>query len=708
MTTQTYDILKTREIELGPFLREPNGSMIETSREWSHWHLERDANNVAWLLLDKKDTATNVLSRDVLEQLGEVLKHIKNDMPKALVLRSAKASNFCVGADINEFQQLDAAPIDQLKAAHAVADKLAAFPCPTIAVIHGSCLGGGLELALCCNYRLAVPGAQLGLPEILLGLHPGLGGTSRLTHLINPIEAMTLMLTGKTITHQKAKSLGLVDKVVEERHIAGAVEAILKKKLSPHKQKLTERIMNSAVVRRRASDKMRTKSAEKAAPEHYPALNALIALWEQYGGNAGKMRREEIKSFAQLITGATAQNLIRVFFLRENLKRLSRSANLETDTTESVQHVHVIGAGAMGGDIASWCALQGFMVTLHDRQPEVLAGAIGRAGNLCQKKRLSEGETRSVLDRLVPDFRNVCVAHADLIIEAVPEKIDIKQQVYREIEPQLRAGALLTTNTSSIPLEKLAEGLAHPERLVGLHFFNPVAKMQLVEVVHHAGADAEVLRRVRQFVGQISRLPAPVSSAPGFLVNRVLTPYLIEAIVLMDQGMKPESIDRVALDFGMPMGPIELADQVGLDICINVADMLRERLDAALPEVPEWLRKKVEAGDLGRKSGRGIYTWDKDTPHKADNPPAAEIDTLDRLILPMLNTCAACLREGVVDNEDIVDGAMIFGTGFAPFRGGPMHYAHSRGFTEISTTLQNLTEQHGARFTPDPYWTKPV
>lgn len=704
MSGQIFNMLQAREMEQGPFSQ--NITPVSTEGVWVNWRVARDDDNIAWLLMDKTDTSTNVLSQDVLRELGEILKQLKNKKPKGLVLRSAKAGNFCVGADINEFTNIDDSTdlMANLKAAHAVADRLAKLPWPTIAVIHGTCFGGGLELALCCRYRLALPGAQLGLPEIQLGLHPGLGGTARLTHLINPIEAMTMMLTGKPVRHGKAKALGLVDAIVEERHLGKVVSAAMNGKIARHKQGWKGRLLNSRFARQKAAGKMREKAAAKAPPQHYPAPKALIALWEQHGGNSRKMRREEMKSFATLLPGETTQNLIRVFFLREKLKRLGRNGPGRNDNP-AVNHVHVVGAGTMGGDIASWCALQGLRVSLYDPQSDMIAKAVNKARELCQHKHLSSGETRNLLDRLVPDFKNRGASQAQIVIEAVPEKIEIKEKVYAELEPLLKPGAILATNTSSIPLEKLRQSLKDPGRLLGLHFFNPVAQMQLIEIVQHDAVDSSALQLAHGFAGQISRLPVPVSSAPGFLVNRALTPYLLEAIMLLDQGMAAETIDRVALDFGMPMGPIELADQVGLDICLGVADMLRERLQGDIPQVPEWLRQKVKEDHLGRKSGEGLYTWEKNQPRKKGNPPAAKPDTLDRLILPMLNACMACLREGVIDDEDLLDGAMIFGTGFAPFRGGPMHYAHTRGFGNIVDTMNTLTEQYGTRFAPDAGWT---
>lgn len=701
MTGTLYSTFKALSVELGPLKNAP-----ATTGHWQNWQLARDAQGIAWLLMDKKDSSVNVLSTDLLTELDEVLDSLYHDIPKGLVLRSAKPGSFCVGADINEFRHLSNAEevASQLGAAHAVVQKLVDLPCPTVAVIHGQALGGGLELALCCDYRLAVPGTTLGVPEILLGLHPGLGGTLRLCQLIDPLAAMTLMLTGKNSRDKQAKALGLVDQLVEERHLDNAISAAIAGKIKQRKNGLRAKLFDMRWLRSLAAKKMRAQAAKKAPPQHYPAPEALIALWETQGGSARTWLQEEITSFAHLMMTDTSRNLVRIFFLREKMKALVSSKHTDEPPADPVQHVHVIGAGAMGGDIAGWCALQGLRVTLFDQQPEAIAKAIGNAANLCKKRRLSNGATRDVLDRLIPDFNNVGVHQADLVLEAVPENIDIKRQVFADTETHMKPGALLATNTSSIPLEQLQEGLKDPSRLVGIHFFNPVASMQLVEVVAHPNAGVQALARARHFVGQISRLPAPVSSAPGFLVNRALTPYIAEALMMLDEGLAAESIDQVALDFGMPMGPIELADQVGLDVCLGVADMLRERLNNNLPEPPEWLRKKVAGGDSGRKTGAGLYRWKNDKPDKNTDVAKAPEDTLDRLILPMLNACMACLREGVIVDAELLDGAMIFGTGFAPFRGGPMNYARNRGYQDIRASLQSLTQLHGERFAPDSGW----
>jgi 3-hydroxyacyl-CoA dehydrogenase/enoyl-CoA hydratase/3-hydroxybutyryl-CoA epimerase len=289
----------------------------------------------------------------------------------------------------------------------------------------------------------------------------------------------------------------------------------------------------------------------------------------------------------------------------------------------------------------------------------------------------------------------------------VPEKLELKQKVYASLEPKMKPGAILATNTSSIPLQDLRTTLQQPERLLGLHFFNPVSRLQLVEVVSHDGTDPQLLKQALAFVGAIDRLPLPVKSSPGFLANRALTPYVLEAMVMLDEKIDKTVIDAAAEKFGMPMGPIELADQVGLDICLAVGDMLRSKFGDLLPPTPAWLREKVGKGELGRKTGKGFYVWkdgkaEKVSPSATTEKPTDEM--IDRLVLPMSNVCVASLREGIVDNPDTVDGAMIFGTGYAPFRGGPLNYARARGVEDVVSTLRALAAKFGNRFDPDAGW----
>jgi 3-hydroxyacyl-CoA dehydrogenase / enoyl-CoA hydratase / 3-hydroxybutyryl-CoA epimerase len=460
------------------------------------------------------------------------------------------------------------------------------------------------------------------------------------------------------------------------------------------------KLLNAGPVRGFLASRMRNEAAKAAPAEHYPAPYGLIDLWEKHGGDKAAMLAAEKSSFARLMVTPTAQNLIRVFFLRDQMKKVAGSGN-------KIAHVHVIGAGATGGDIAAWCANQGLKATLADMKPEPIAGAVKRAADLFGKIIRKRTDVRDALDRLVPDLDGEGVRTADLIIEAVPEKLELKQKVYAGLEPRMKAGAILATNTSSIPLQDLRTTLTKPERLLGLHFFNPVSRLQLVEVVSHDGTDPQLLKEALAFVGAIDRLPLPVKSSPGFVVNRALTPYMLEAMVMLDEKVDKVIIDAAAEKFGMPMGPIELADQVGLDICLAVGDMLRSKFGDLLPPTPVWLRDKVTKGELGRKTGKGFYVWKDGKADKArasSNAAEPDAEMIDRLILPMSNVCVACLREGIVDEPDMVDGAMIFGTGYAPFRGGPLNYARTRGADNVATTLRQLATKFGGRFTPDAGW----
>jgi 3-hydroxyacyl-CoA dehydrogenase/enoyl-CoA hydratase/3-hydroxybutyryl-CoA epimerase len=695
MTGIALGVLEERNLELGPTAAKKS--------KWKNWRLTRDKSDIAWLILDKQGSSANILSMDVLRELSEVIAELETNPAKGLVIRSGKTSGFVAGADITEFGVLS--DEDQIAAmlteGNKILDRLDALPFTTIAVVHGFCLGGGLELALACDRRIAIDGARFGFPEVMLGLHPGLGGTWRSTKLINPIEAMSMMLTGRIVQARAAKAIGLVDAVTEERHVLNAVKSAMDGSFRLSKPALPQRVIGALAATslggRFAAKRLRAEAEEKAPKRHYPAPYALIDLWEDLGGEPKTMKDAEVASFAKLLTTDTAKSLVRVFFLRENLKKLAGKG-------EPMKHVHVIGAGAMGGDIAAWCAWQGISVSLADMQAKPLAKAVGKAASLFGKIGKKTRLTRDALDRMIPDLHGDGVARADLVIEAVPENLDIKKKVYAVAEQRMKPGAILATNTSSIPLETLRQGLARPERLVGIHFFNPVSRMQLVEVVSHDGSSKETLAAARAFVGQIDRLPAPVKSAPGFVVNRALLPYMLEAMVVLDEGVKAESIDKAAEEFGMPMGPIELADQVGLDICLHVAEVLKEALHWPMPDPPQWLRDKVAAGELGAKTGRGIYLWKDGKAVKAKDAPEPPEGLTDRLILPMVNVCVTLLREGVAESEDVIDGAMIFGTGFAPFRGGPLHYARTRGVSDVTKKLRELAKAHGTRFQPDDGW----
>lgn len=662
-----------------------------------NWRYEV-VDDIARLWLDCEGTGTNVISEAVLRELDALVDHARADPPKALVIRSAKPSGFAAGADIDSFAELRGEKAQtMLRQGHAVLDKLEELPFPTIAVVHGNALGGGFELALACEYRIAVEGAKFGFPEIQLGLHPGLGGTFRLTQLIDPVEAMQMMLTGKSAYDRKAKKLGIADALVPERHVEAAIHAAANGEMKHHGSSFKDSAMRTRAARAFAATRMRSESEKQAPRQHYPAPFALIDLWEDHGGDVKEMQEEEIRSFATLLDSVTAQNLIRVFFLRRQLKAAGKGE-------DEFAHVHVIGGGTMGAEIAAWCAIQGRMVTIEDVNLPPLGQAVQRAAKICEKKHLSGIETRDALDRMMPDPRGLGRARADLVIEAVPEKLKLKEEIYASLTDAMKPGAVLATNTSSIRLSDLVDAAPDPARFAGLHFFNPVSSMQLVEVVSHDAAGQETLGRLAAFVTGIDRLPARVTDYPGFLVNRILAPYLMEAMLLLDEGRDKAEIDRAALAFGMPMGPVTLADQVGLDICLEVAESMRGSLERPVAETPDWLRQKVEDGETGKKAGKGLYDYKggEEPPKTPGDDPSQ--DLIDRLILPMCDAAVECLRRDVVADEDTLDGAVIFGTGWAPFRGGPMRYARTRGINECQDRLRALAERHGDRFAPDAGW----
>ncbi|MCO6187730.1 3-hydroxyacyl-CoA dehydrogenase NAD-binding domain-containing protein [Rhizobium sp. L1K21] len=689
MNKPVLDIIGKTKLELGP----------AEKQNFGNWWLGRDDDNVAWAIVDKKNARANTLSQDVLADLEKVLDALETSLPKALMIRSAKSGGFIAGADIGEFRQVtDPAQVEErLRKGHAILDRLEALSCPTIAVVHGYALGGGFELALACDHRVAVTGASFGFPEVRLGLHPGLGGTFRLTELIDPIEAMTMMLTGKTAHTQKAKSLGIVEVITEERHVRAAIAALVKKRPGGRSRGLKAMAFNLETARQLAARQMSAKVEEKAPREHYPAPHELIDIWVEHGHNRKKMQEAEINSFARLLLSDTAQNLIRVFFLREKLKANSGGKS-------SVAHVHVVGAGTMGAEIAAVCAMKGLTVSLSDPDHQALGRAVKKAGKIASDAHLSGIQVRDVLDRLMPDPKQYGLARADLVIEAAPEKVELKKELLASIEARAPGHAIIATNTSSLELPELVSALRAPERFAGLHFFNPVSKLELVEVVSHPGSSAKTLADLNAFVGAIDHLAVPVKSYPGFLVNRILTPYLLEAAILLEEGHEPELIDRVAQEFGMAMGPLEVADRVGLDICLHVAKSLRDNLDTPVADIPAKLKEKVDAGHLGEKTGRGIYKWKDGKPEKSGVGGEAPEYMEDRLILPMLNAAVECLREKVVSDSDTLDAAMIFASGFAPFLGGPIHYAKTRGTDYVIETLTTLEDVYGPRFKPDEGW----
>ena len=637
-----------------------------------HWKLERDADGIAWATLDVAGSSTNTLGSAVMAELAGLLDELDRQPPTGLVIRSGKAAGFIAGADIEEFTRIDspAAARALVERGWNLFNRLAAVAYPTLALVRGHCMGGGFELALACRYRITVdePATRMALPEVMLGIYPAWGGMLRLPQLVGPAAALDLMLTGKGVDARKAKRLGLADDCVPPRVMDSAARLTLLSGRAPRELPLMQRLLNGplkAVVARQA----RRQTAAKVRPGHYPAPFAIIDIWARHGGNALAVPADAPASLEAIFRSPTAKNLVRVFHLQERLKAFGKDADF------APRRVHVVGAGVMGGDIAAECALRGMIVTLQDQTIERIAPAIARAAKRFERKfRGQPREVRFALDRLIPDPDGHGVARADVVIEAIFENLEAKRALLASVEARARPDALIASNTSSLRITDIATALADPSRLVGVHFFNPVAMMPLVEVVRTAASGEEALVRAAAFVRKLDKLPLPVRDAPGFLVNAVLGPYMYEALRCVDEGIAPEAIDAALTAFGMPMGPIELIDTVGLDIAVAAG----KALAGAEAVLPRALADKVAAGQLGKKSGQGFYRWEAGKARKAVAPAVPE-GLARRILAPLLAAADDCVARGVVADADLADAGVIFGTGFAPFTGGPLHHSRAAG-----------------------------
>lgn len=627
-----------------------------------------DESGVAWLGMDCPDAPVNRLSGNVLAELATALDHFERAAPAGLVIHSLKPASFIAGADVREFDALDGAEAvrDLISRGWELFDRLASVRYPTLALIRGHCMGGGLELALACRYRIAVdqPDTSLGLPEVMLGIFPAWGGMKRLPRQIGAPAALDMMLTGRAVDARKAARMGLVDARVPPRLQMQAASQLVRSGQRPRRARGLGRLLNLPILRPITLRQARKQVDRRDPYQHYMAPRAILDIWARHDGNA-LAAREYID---ELVLSDTAKNLLRVFRLQERLKALGKQG----PNARKIEHVHVVGAGAMGGDIAAWCALKDISVTLQDQDRDRIASAIGRAHTLYARRLKDARLQRAALDRLIPDPLGYGVGHADLVIEAITEDLDAKRSLYARIEPLMKTSAILATNTSSLSVAALGERLRNPARLIGIHFFNPVSKMPLVEVVETASLDPSVRATALAFVGKLGKLPLPVRDTPGFLVNAVLAPYMLEAMRCVDEGLTPETVDEAMKVFGMPMGPLELADTVGLDIVQAAGRQL-----AVNTAMPGCLEERLARGSLGRKTGRGFYEWKDGKPMKreAGVPPG---DLAHRLVAPLVARTREQVVNGVVADADLADAGVIFGTGFAPFSGGPLHWEENR------------------------------
>jgi 3-hydroxyacyl-CoA dehydrogenase / enoyl-CoA hydratase / 3-hydroxybutyryl-CoA epimerase len=643
-----------------------------------NWRFQIDLEGIAWATIDVQGQSQNTLGREPVEELEAIVTAVeegaRDKRIRGVIFMSGKEKSFIAGADIREFDNLrtEAEVTQVIHAVTAIFDRIETLPVPAVAAIHGFCLGGGLEFSLACHYRIAdrEEGTRIGLPEVKLGLIPGLNGAARWLRQSGPLLAMPNMLAGRMLRGPQARAAGIVDQLVPTHHELrwAARNAVLRKRKSQRSATYLAPVMMFEAARSYLANRMRKETAAKVREDHYPAPFRLIDLFEKHGGSYESLKREETKTFAPLMVSEQSRNLRRVFRLSEMLKAEAPKAGFKP------LRAHVVGAGTMGADIAMVCVAQGMEVSLQDVSAEAVNKALDRAKGFFKKRLKKDADARKAMARLIADPAGAQAHRADVVIEAIFENLEAKQKLFAEIEPKLKAGAVLATNTSSLPIEQIAAVLKDPSRLIGLHFFNPVAGMPLVEVVRGPQSREEEVRKGAVFVTRIGKFPLIVKSVPGFLVNRALAPYMFEAMKRAAEGTPKEKIDAAALKFGMPMGPVELVDVVGLDVALSVAKVLGMPVPEDSP-----LMRLVAQKKLGKKSGEGFYKWVGGKPQKMEissNPK--ELDELGReLVKPLIDESEKALAEGVVASADHVDAGVIFGTGFAPFRGGPLHYRAS-------------------------------
>jgi len=672
------------------------------------------------ITFDRPDSTANIFDPATLQALEELVDSVTR-LPSAtsLVFRTAKDSIFVAGADLNVLE--NASPEDLelfLIQGQRVFQKIAGLSCITVAEIHGACLGGGCELALACDWRVASDdrSTKIGLPETQLGILPGWGGSSRLPRLIGLPAALDLILGGKQLAGRQAKKLGLVDGVAARERLGTLTDQLLAKgKPRRPSHWLTNNPLSALVIRRVAGGKARARSRG-----NYPAIDAALQVVTQAvsGSLTDSMTRERT-AVRSLATSPEARQLLRVFHLQERARKFHFSPDPVTPNT--VSRVAVIGAGVMGSGIAQWLAARKIPVLLRDLDPARVGAGLRSVRQLFRdavKHRIfTETEAHRLSGNVIPSATVVPMQSIDLVIEAAVEDLEIKRKIFRDLAGRTRADTLLATNTSALPVSQLAEDpeIGRRDRLIGLHFFNPVARMQLVEIVTTPHTSPEVVETALAFVRKLGKLPVVVGDRPGFLVNRILMPYLIEAGRLFDAGWDAKLIDEAMLDFGMPMGPLRLLDEVGLDVALHVAHTMQSAFGDRFA-IPQILDRLVQNGFFGRKTGEGIYEHRKSKGKAvSDNAlvrrahgtaPASLPDkaaVAERLALLMVNEATRCLEEEVAHSEDDVDFAMIFGTGFAPFRGGPIAWAKALGWPVVREKLEALAAREGEAFTPSEW-----
>ena len=664
------------------------------------------------LTFDRPGSAANIFDVRALTELGEELDFVERAMSlKGVVFISAKKSIFVAGADLKSMSE---ATPDQIRTmielGQTVFNRIAALPIPTAAAIHGAAVGGGCEIALACDYRVASPArtTKIGLPETQIGLLPAWGGSTRLPRLIGLPRALDIILAGKSLAAKRALQCGLVDELAPAEYL---LKAAVNKISQGKPQRKSHALMNNALVARFIAARVRPQLLRKTRG-HYPAVTkALEVVTRGISRSVPDSLARERDGILELVQGEVCRNLIRIFLLQERAKKLTV---LRSDT-KTIARTAVIGAGVMGAGIAQWISARQTPVILRDISVEQVAKGMSTIGKLyrdgTKRQVFTPLEARQGLDRVTPAPTEVPLRNIDLVVEAAVEQLDLKKKIFARLAELASDETILATNTSALSVSEIAATVRRPERVVGLHFFNPVHRMQLVEIVAARQTAPEVLQRTLQFVQRIGKLPVVVQDSPGFVVNRILMPYLIEAGNLFEAGASITDLDEAMLDFGMPMGPMRLLDEVGTDVSLHVAQTLAVAFGDRL-KIPAHLCEMIKAGLLGRKNGCGYYRHEKSKREARPNPGVAAYvnndqarmlsrdELRERMVLLMVNEAARCVEERIVNEPADVDFAMIMGTGFAPFRGGPLRHADSTGIGKIAGLMERLADSGANQFAP--------
>ncbi len=671
---------------------------------------EITGSGICILTFDRPDSTANILDEHTLDELNEHLEFLEQEKSlKGLVIHSAKPKIFIAGVDLNAFanELSDDAVLNLIELGQKVFSRLSRLHLTTVATIHGACLGGGLELALACDYRIASSDkvTKIGLPEVQLGILPAWGGSTRLPRLIGFIKALNVILSGKIYAAKHALKLGIVDTVAYPEYIIkiASVKAMVSKRTN-----YPFFFVNTFPVATLIAGKVR-KDIIKKTKGNYPApLKALKVIKQSMRGTVEKSLKREKQALLELAKTEASRNLVNIFFLQERAKKLKvdvSGKNSSKDSLRITSTAAVVGAGVMGSGIAQWMSARNIPVLLKDISKEQLGHGMKLAQRLykngIKRKVFTAVEAQKGMDRIRPVSVDVPLHNTDMVIEAVVEKMDLKKIIFQQLEEQASPNTILATNTSALSISEIASDLNHPENVIGIHFFNPVHRMKLVEIIKGVKTSNETLARTLSFVKSIGKLPVIVSDSPGFLVNRILMPYLLEAVRLFQEGYSVGLIDEAMLQFGMPMGPLRLIDEVGLDVAQHVALDLNKRLNSPI-QLTDILEQMLQLEWTGKKTGRGFYLYHKGSHANEKNPglakfqetpPSSRVDRealQDRMVLLMINEAARCLEENVVEAPEDVDFGMIMGTGWAPARGGPLRYADTITIPLVAKKMEHL------------------